>query len=77
MVVNVLVLWNTVYMQAALDQLRREGVEVKPEDVARLAPLGYKHFNFLGRYSFNLAEFIARGQLRPLREPNSLAQLVA
>jgi TnpA family transposase len=78
LVVNVLVLWNTVYyMQAALDQLRREGFEVKPEDVARLAPLGYKHFNFLGRYSFDLAEPVARGELRPLRNPNSLAQRVA
>lgn len=47
-------------MHAVLDQLRWEGFEVKSEDVARLAPLNYKHFNFLGRYSFNLAEPVAR-----------------
>ena len=77
LVVNVLVLWNTVYMQAVLDQLRTEGYEVKPEDVARLSPLGFRHFNFLGRYSFNLSEPIAKGNLRPLRDPNTINQLVA
>ena len=70
LVVNLLVLWNTVYMQAALDQLRTEGYEVKPEDVARLSPLGFGHFNFLGRYSFNLSEPIAKGNLRPLINPD-------
>jgi TnpA family transposase len=33
------VLWNTIYMDAALRQLRKEGFEVKDEDVARLAVL--------------------------------------
>ena len=77
LVVNVLVLWNTVYLQAALDQLRAEGYEVKSEDVARLSPLGFKHFNFLGRYSFNLSEPVGRGKLRPLRDPSESNQLVA
>jgi TnpA family transposase len=77
LVVNILVLWNTVYMQAALDQLRAEGYEVRVDDVARLSPLGFGHFNFLGRYSFNLAEPIAKGKLRPLRDPNKIDQLVA
>jgi hypothetical protein len=77
LVVNVLVLWNTVYMEAALKQLRAEGYEVKPEDVARLTPLGYAHFNFLGRYSFNLAEPVAKGNLRPLRDPNDRNRLAA
>ena len=77
LVVNVLVLWNTVYMEAALKQLRQEGFEVKPEDVARLSPLGFSHFNFHGRYSFSLAESVTRGELRPLRDPNDLNQWAA
>lgn len=76
LVVNVLVLWNTVYMQAILDQLRAEGYEVNPDDVARLSPLGFKHFNFLGRYSFNLAESVANSQLRPLRDPKDPSRLI-
>jgi TnpA family transposase len=69
LVVNVVVLWNTLYMDAALDHLRRRGVETKPEDVARLSPLGHENINFLGRYSFALTESVARGELRSLHEP--------
>jgi TnpA family transposase len=69
LVVNATVLWNTLYIEAALNQLRAEGMEVKPEDVARLSPLIHKHMNFQGRYSFALSESVARGGLRPLRDP--------
>jgi len=69
LVMNVVVLWNTLYLNAALNHLRAEGVEMRSEDTARLTPLGYKHINFLGRYSFLLAEPVARGQLRPLADP--------
>lgn len=56
-------------MQAALDQLRVEGHSVLPEDEARLSPLGHEHINMLGRYSFAVPESVARGELRPLRNP--------
>lgn len=69
LVVNLVVLWNTIYMDAALDQLRAEGLDVQPEDVARLSPLGPKHINMLGRYAFTLPDMVARGELRPLRDP--------
>ncbi|MGH2926877.1 MAG: Tn3 family transposase, partial [Solirubrobacteraceae bacterium] len=69
LVVNVIVLWNTIYMDAALNQLRAEGYDVRGEDVARLPPLGFDHINMLGRYSFTLPDIVARGELRPLRDP--------
>ena len=56
-------------MDAALDQLRASGFEVRDEDVARLSPLGFDHINMLGRYAFTLPEKVARGELRPLRDP--------
>ena len=67
--VNVVVLWNTIYLDAALDQLRAEGFDVRDEDVARLSPLGFEHINMLGRYAFTLPDVVARGGLRPLRDP--------
>ncbi len=67
--VNVIVLWNTIYMDATLDQLRAEGFDVRAEDVARLSPLGFDHINMLGRYAFILPDLVARGELRPLRDP--------
>ena len=69
LVVNILVLWNTFYMDAALDHLREKGEAVLPEDVTRLSPLVTKHINFLGRYEFNLPEYLKQGQMRPLRDP--------
>jgi TnpA family transposase len=36
LVVNIIVLWNTLYIDAALQQLRTEGFPVKAEDLARL-----------------------------------------
>jgi len=50
-------------MDAALNQLRAEGLEVNSEDVARLSPLIHKHINFQGRYSFALSESVAQGGL--------------
>ena len=69
LIVNVIVLWNTIYIDAALAQLRKEGFQVRDEDVARLSPLGHEHINMLGRYTFTLPEMVARGKLRPLRDP--------
>ena len=56
-------------MDRALATLRDAGVAVRPEDVARLSPLGFKHINLVGRYQFTLPEAIARGEYRPLRNP--------
>ena len=67
MVLNTIVLWNTRYMDLALDQLRARGVELQPADIARLSPLGFRHINFLGRDAFTLPE---PGRLRPLRDPD-------
>jgi Tn3 transposase DDE domain len=73
LVVNAIILWNTIYMDAALDQLRAEGFDVRDADVARLSPLGHEHINMLGRYAFTLPEPVARGELRPLRSPAALS----
>jgi hypothetical protein len=67
LLVNVIVLWNTCYMDAAVAQVQMAGTELKLEDLARLSPLGYRHINMLGRYSFSLPEAIGRGELRSLR----------
>jgi TnpA family transposase len=72
LVTNALVLWNTIYTQAALDHLRQQGEDVKEEDEARISPLSHKHVNMLGHYSFTLAEQVLNGQLRPLKQPSEL-----
>ena len=57
-------------LEAALNQLRAGGYPVKDEDVARLSPLLHEHINMLGRYSFSVPEAVAKGELRPPRDPS-------
>lgn len=68
LVVNAIVLWNTLYSDAALNHLRVTQAFVNPEDITRLSPLKYKHINMLGRYHFSLPEAVLRGEMRPLRD---------
>ncbi len=77
LVMNALVLWNTIYMQEVLRQLEKEGHKINPADVAKLSPLIHEHFNFLGRYNFRLEGPPAEGKLRPLRQPSEQQLLVA
>jgi len=69
LVVNAIIVWNTLYLERALDALRAAGHTVRDEDVARLSPLVHEHVNVLGRYSFSLPEDLQRGAWRPFRVP--------
>jgi TnpA family transposase len=71
LVLNVLVHWNTIYMDAALDQLKNNGFPVNEEDEVRLSPFAKAHFNMLGRYSFSMPDEVKDGKLRSLRDPNN------
>ena len=63
--INVIVPWQTVYIQAALDHLAAKGYPIDPADVARLTPLGHPTINLDGRYRTTTRP-PATG-LRPLR----------
>ncbi|MGH9125013.1 MAG: Tn3 family transposase, partial [Acidimicrobiales bacterium] len=65
LMVNVIVLWQTVYIQAALAHLAAHGLQPVPADVARLSPLGHPTINLQGRYRTTGAA--PTGGLRPLR----------
>lgn len=72
LVLNVVVLFNTRYLQAAVDELVRRGYEVAEEDVARLSPFVRAHVNTQGRYSF--ARPSLEGELRELNDPEESAE---
>lgn len=63
-------LWNTRYMNAALDQPRGQGYLVLDEHVARLSPFAREHFNVVGNYTFSLPDLGEAG-FRPLRDPDA------
>ena len=69
LVVNAIVLWNTLYMAAALKELSRVGYEVCPEDVARLSPLIPDTSIFRDDTPLCYRRPWCKAQLRPLRDP--------
>ena len=74
LVVNMVVLWNTWYMQDVLDEQRAQGHLIRTEDVERLAPLRFQHINVHGTYHFTLPESVAQGHHRPLRSLSSSSE---
>jgi len=70
LVLNCVVLWTTVYLDAAIGQLRAQGYQVRPEDMARLSPFVSRHLGVLGAYSF-LLPHLAPGAIRDLRDPDA------
>ena len=67
-VLNASVLWQTLYMDQAVQALRNSGKELRPEDEARLSPLLHSNLNVLGSYSFDLTPEVGKGGFRPLRQ---------
>lgn len=67
LVLNAVVLWNSTYLNTAVEQLRA-GYPVSDADAARLSPLIDAHLNVHGAYTFVLPQLTG---LRPLREPTS------
>jgi Tn3 transposase DDE domain len=64
------VLWTTVYLDAAVRQLRAQGYPVREEDMARLSPFVSSHLGVHGTYSFVLPD-LAPGAIRDLRDPDA------
>jgi TnpA family transposase len=68
---NCITLWNTVYLDAALTQLRADGYQVLAGDVARLSPYMRRHISVHGHYSFHLPD-LAGGVPYRFRTPDPL-----
>jgi TnpA family transposase len=65
---NAIVAWNTVYMQAVIDQLKAEGYDVQDDDLKHISPARHEHINPYGKYEFNVETVLAMKGLRPLRK---------
>ena len=69
LVTNAIVTWNTVYMNAAVEQLRAEGRIDRNIELGHLSPALYGHINPYDKYRFEI-EGRPDG-LRPLRSPGN------
>lgn len=68
-VTNAVVLFNTVYLQDALEALREEGHTVTDEQVLHLSPALLDHINIYGSLTFDVEAELARTGHRALRPP--------
>jgi TnpA family transposase len=64
-----IILWNTVYLSRAVEELRSSGERLPNELLAHIAPLGWEHISFNGDYVWPTEPLI--GHFRPLRNPRS------
>jgi TnpA family transposase len=69
LVTNAVIVWNPVYMAAAVEQLKQEGYPLDETDLAHIWPMRYAHLNVYGKYHFDVEEIRRREGLRPLRRP--------
>lgn len=64
---NIVVYWNTVYLDRALSELLATGADVEDDTLNRITPLAYEHIRILGRYSFISPDDAAATTFRPLK----------
>jgi TnpA family transposase len=64
-----IILWNTVYLSRAVEELRSGGGHLPDELLAHIAPLGWEHISFNGDYVWPTKPLV--GHFRPLRSPRS------
>jgi TnpA family transposase len=75
LVVAAVVLWNTAYLDHALQQIQEEGMAVPEEYLSHVSPLGWEHITLTGTYHWK-GVGRAWGHFQPLRR-NALELLKA
>lgn len=60
-------LWNTVYMERAIDALKRKGLKINEQLLSHLSPLGSEHINLTGDYIWKSNRIPASGKFRRVR----------
>jgi len=66
LVVAAIILWNTVYLSRAVEQLRAEGYYIADDLLSHVAPLGWEHIGLTGDYVWMPLDSL-KGSFRPLR----------
>ncbi len=67
LVVSAIILWNTVYLERAVQALRNSGKEIDEKLLPHLSPLGWEHINLTGDYIWQQNNIVEQGKYRPLR----------
>jgi TnpA family transposase len=71
LVTAAIVLWNTVYLEQAINALRTLNQRIDNSLLQFLSPLGWEHINLTGDYLWRSSVKIGAGKFRPLRTTKS------
>lgn len=63
---NIVVIWNTVYLSKAIEFKRGKG-ELDESLLSHISPLNWNHIQLYGKYSFNAEASLGTNQYRQLR----------
>lgn len=66
LVVAAIILWNTAYLDRALQLIQEEGISIPEDIVPHISPLGWEHITITGTYHWNGVDR-AWGRFQPLR----------
>jgi TnpA family transposase len=69
LVTNAVIVWNTVYIEKVVQQLKKEEQFPGDEQLKHIWPTRHAHINVYGRYHFNRDNVGKKHQLRELRQP--------
>jgi len=67
LVTAAIILWNTVYVERAINALKANGRPVDDSLFQYLSPLGWEHINLTGDYVWKHYKQVNKGRFRPLR----------
>lgn len=67
LVVAAIALWNTVYLDRAIQVIKNSESLVDDQLLQHLSPMGWEHINLTGDYIWNQDKQIEMGEFRPLR----------
>ena len=73
LVVAAIILWNTVYLERAVQALRDSGKNIDERLLPHLSPLSWEHINLTGDYIWRQNKQVEQGKFRPLRMPRRLS----
>ncbi len=67
LIVNSIVVWNTLYLQKGVSYLKEQGAAIKDEQLSHIWPTRTAHLNVYGQYHFRMEQTRQREGLRDLR----------
>jgi TnpA family transposase len=67
LVVAAIALWNTVYLERAVQKLKSQGYPVDDTLLGHISPLAWEHINLTGDYVWRQSKRVEKGKFRALR----------